>query len=468
MTPVTVSASDLPEAKAKLEIEVSPDLVEHSLKHAAEHMAEQVKIPGFRQGKVPPELALQKLGDEAVFQHAFDEAVGGWYAQALAETDISPIGSPSLSQMPEYAKGEPIKFELEVPVRPAAELGDYQGIEVGKREPAADESLVDQELEVMRDRFSVLVEADRAAEIGDFADIDFTGRLDGVEFEGGSGRDYVLELGSGQFIPGFEEQIVGAKAGDSIDVKVTFPEDYQAEHLAGKEAVFEVKVNTVKHKQLAELTDEFANENLGYDTIEELRNEIHARIAEQAEQEAEREYRWAVVDAVAKQAKIDIPHGHIHSRAHELWQELAMSLARRGIDPRMFLQAQGKTEHEFIDSAEGDAELTIRRESTIAALIEKLDIDVSEQEMIEAIADDMGEGEEKAREQFNEIKEAGGIKQLESEVKSRRAIDHLVEAAKPIPIEQAEARDAIWTPEKEEAEKSGEKAGGEGLWTPGP
>ncbi|MBI5310641.1 MAG: trigger factor [Actinobacteria bacterium] len=466
MTPVTVSASDLPEAKAKLEIEVSHDLVEHSLKHAAEHMAEQVKIPGFRQGKVPPELALQKLGEDAVFQHAFDEAVGGWYAQALAETDISPIGSPSLAELPTYTKGEPIKFELEVPVRPAAELGDYQGIEVGKREAVTDETLVDNELEVMRDRFSTLADADRAAKTGDFADIDFTGRLDGVEFEGGSGRDYVLELGSGQFIPGFEEQLVGAKAGDTVDVKVTFPEDYQAEHLAGKEAVFEVKVNSIKEKQLAELNDEFASENLGYDTITELRNEIRARITEQSEQEVEREYRWAVVDAVAKQAKIDIPHGHIHSRAHELWQELAMSLARRGIDPRMFLQAQGKTEHEFIDSAEGDAELTIRRESTIAALIEQLNVEVSDEEMIQAIADDMGEGDEKAREQFNEIKEAGGIAQLESEVKSRRAIDHLVEAAKPIPIEQAEARDAIWTPEKEEAEKSG-ASGGEGLWTPG-
>lgn len=467
MTPVTVSASDLPEAKAKLEIEVSHDLVEHSLHHAAEHMAEQVKIPGFREGKVPPELALQKLGDEAVFQHAFDEAVGGWYAQALAETEISPIGSPSLAEMPEYTKGEPIKFELEVPVRPDAELGDYQGIEVGKGEPVVDPTLADQELEVMRDRFSVLIETDGAAEMGSFADIDFVGRLDGVDFEGGSGRDFVLELGSGQFIPGFEEQVVGAKAGDTVEVKVTFPGDYQAEHLAGKEAVFEVKVNSVKQKQLAELTDEFASENLGYDTIQELRDEIQARIGEQAAQEAEREYRWAVVDAVAKQAKIDIPHGHIHNRAHELWQELAMSLSRRGIDPRMFLQAQGKTEHEFIDSAESDAELTIRRESTIAALVEQMNIEPTEEEMVKVIADDMGEGDDKAREQFNEIKEAGGLKQLESEVKSRRAIDHLVEAAKPIPIEQAEARDAIWTPEKGEAEKSDEQAGGEGLWTPG-
>jgi trigger factor len=465
MTPVTVSTTELPEAKAKLEIEVSPDLVEHSIEHAAVHMAEQVKLPGFRQGKVPADLALQRLGHEAVFEHAFEESVGTWYAEALDGSDVAPIGSPSLLEPPVYEKGEPLKFELEVPVRPEATLGDYDGIEVGKKEADPDASAVDSELEVMRDRFSTLGDVDREAKEGDFADIDFLGRLDGEPFEGGAGNDYVLEIGSGQFIPGFEEQIVGKKAGETLDVNVTFPDEYQAEHLAGKPVVFEVKVNSIKEKVLPELDDKFAEENLGYDTIEELRNEISARITEQAEKDVEREYRWAVVDAVAKQATIEIPHGHIHSRAHELWQELAMSLQRRGIDPRAYLQAMGQGEHEFIDNAEGDAELTIRRESTIAALIESLDISVTEEELVDAIADDMDEGREKAQEQFDAIKEAGGLPQLEQEIKARKAIDHLVEKAKPIPIEQAEAREAIWTPEKEEAEKASK--GESGLWTPG-
>jgi trigger factor len=188
-------------------------------------------------------------------------------------------------------------------------------------------------------------------------------------------------------------------------------------------------------------------------------------VTEQAEKDVEREYRWAVVDAVANQAKIDVPKGHIHSRAHELWQELAMSLSRRGIDPRAYLQAMGQGEHEFIESAEGDAEQTIRREATIAALIDKLGIEVTESEMVEAIADDMGEDNEQAQAQFDAIKEAGGLPQLEQEIKARRVIDHLVENAKPIPIEQAEAREAIWTPEKQEAEKA--KSGESGLWTPG-
>ncbi len=465
MTPVTVSTSELPEAKAKLEIEVSADTVEHAIKHAAEHMAEEIKIPGFRQGKVPPDLALQRLGHEAVFEHAFDESVGSWYGEALDQADIAPIGSPSLAEPPTYEQGEPLKFELEVPVRPAAEVGDYDGIEVGKKEAAPDATAVDSELEVMRDRFSKLVDVERASQGGDHVDINFLGKLNGEPFEGGAGNDYVLELGSGSFIPGFEEQLVGKKAGDGVEVKVTFPSDYGAEHLAGQEAVFEVKINSVKEKELPELTDEFAAENLGYDTLAELKDEISGRIAEQAEKEVEREYRWAVVDAVAKQATIEIPKGHVHSRAHELWQELAMSLAQRGIDPRAYLQAMGQGEHEFIENAEGDAEQTIRREATIAALIDKLDIELTDDEMVDAIAEDMDEGRDSAEEQFKAIQEAGGMKQLQQELKARKVIDHLVEKAKPIPFEQAEAREAIWTPEKEEEEKS--KGEGEGLWTPG-
>lgn len=468
MTPISVSTTELPEAKAKLEIEISPDLVEHSIKHAVEHMAEEIKLPGFREGKVPPELALQRLGHDAVFEHAFNESVGHWYAEALVESEISPIGDPALKAMPEYQAGGPVKFELEVPVRPAAELGDYQGIEVGRREHEIPEGAVERELELMRDRFSTLADVDRAAQTGDFTDIDFTGRIDGEPFEGGSGSDFVLELGSDQFIPGFEEQLVGAKAGDSVDVKVTFPEQYEAEHLAGRDVVFAVKVNSVKEKKLAELTDEFASENLGFDTVDALREEIAKRIEQQVRREADRQYRFAVLDAVAKRAKIDIPKGHIHSRAHELWQELAMSLARQGIDPRMFLQSQGKTEHEFIETAEGDADLTIRRESTIAALIDTHDLEATEEEMIATIAEDIGEGEEAALQQFAVIKESGGLPQLENEVRMRKALEILVQAVKPIPIEQSEAREAIWTPEKGEAEEAAKQGAGEGLWTPGP
>jgi trigger factor len=465
MSPVTVSTSELPEAQAKLEIEVSADTVEHAIEHAVEHMAENVKLPGFREGKVPADLALQKLGHEAVFEHAFDEHVGNWYGEAISQTDLAPIGAPSLENVPQWTRGEALKFELTVPVRPIAEVGEYVGIEVGRREPEYDEGIVDSELAAMRDHFAKLEPVERVAQGGDFVDINFLGKIDDTPFEGGAGNDFVLELGSGQFIPGFEEQLVGSSAGDDTKVNVTFPSEYGAEHLAGREAVFDVHVNAVKEKTLPELDDEFASENLGYDTLQELKDEIASRARAKAEDEAERAYRWAVVDAVAARAKIDIPHGHIHTRAHELWHELANSLMRQGVDPHAYLQAMGQSEHEFIENAEADAERTIRREATLAALIEAQDVQVTEDEMIDAIADDIEGNREVAVEQLAAIKEAGGEKQFAYEVKARKVIDELVAKAKPIPVEQAEAREAMWTPEKGEQEAADKPS--EGLWTPG-
>lgn len=467
MSPVTVSTTDLPEAQAKLEIEVSADAVEHAIEHAVEHLAGEVKIPGFREGKVPPDLALQKIGHEAVFEHAFDEFVGGWYGEALSQTELAPIGSPSLQEPPQWKKGEALKFELTVPVRPIAVVDEYEGVEVGKREPELDPNAVESELALLRDRFSKLEDVDRASQGGDFVDIDFVGRIDDEVFEGGTGHSYVLELGSGQFIPGFEEQLVGKKEGDDVAVKLNFPADYGAEHLAGKEAVFEVKINSVKEKHLPELNDEFASENLGYDTLQELKDEIDQRANEAAAAEADREFRWAVVDAVAARAKIDIPHGHIHSRAHELWHELANNLMQRGIDPMAYLQSMGQGEHDFIEQAEGDAEMTIRREATLATLIESLNIEVTEDEVIDTIAEDMNGDRDAAKQQLEAIKVADNFKRLEYEFKARKVIDELVAKAKPIPIEQAQAREAMWTPEKGEAEAAKKSGSGEGLWTPG-
>lgn len=465
MTPVNVTTSEMPEVRAKLEIEVAADTMQEAIDEAVEALAEEVKVPGFREGKVPPEIALQKLGHNAVFEHAFNENVGLWYDEALSQTEIAPIGTPSLEEAPVWEMGDPLKFELIVLLRPVAEIGEYEGIEVGRKTAETDTALIETELAAIRDRFSKLEEVDRAAQGGDFVDINFIGRIDGEPFEGGAGNDFVLELGSGQFIPGFEEQLVGKSAGDDIDVTVTFPSEYAAEHLAGKPAVFEVHVNAVKEKQLPELTDEFASENLGYDTLQELKDEIEQRAEAMAEAEVERAYNWAVVDAVAQQAKIEIPHRHIHTRAHELWHEMAGSLARQGIDPQAYLRALGQGEHEFIEGAEKDAEQTIRREATLAALIEKLGFEASEEEMIDLIAKDANLDPESAKSQFAALKEAGALMQIENEVKARKVMDELTAKSKPIPIEQAEAREAMWTPEKGDPE--GEQKPSEGLWTPG-
>ncbi|MBJ7347613.1 MAG: trigger factor, partial [Thermoleophilaceae bacterium] len=317
------------------------------------------------------------------------------------------------------------------------------------------------------ERFASLESVERPAQNGDFVQLDFLGRIDDVAFEGGAAKDFVLELGSNQFIEGFEEQLVGTKAGDELDVNVSFPDDYGKEELAGKPAVFEVKVHEIKEKRLGELTDEFAQEHLGYDTAKELLDEIELRINQQAEEQVEREYRWAVVDAVAAKAEMTIPHDHIHSRAHELWHDMSQSLAQRGIDPRAYVQAMGKTEHEFITDAEGDAEKTIRREAALAAVIEQETFEITEEDLIDALTEGDESQNGAAIEHIAKIRDAGNEAQFKRDVVSKLAVDFLVGKAKPIAKDLADARDAIWTPEKE-AEQAG-AAGGQGaeIWTPG-
>lgn len=466
---MTFTTQELPEARAKIEFEIAPGEIDKRIEVAAEKLSNEVKMPGFRQGKVPSDLVLQKLGRDTVFQQAFEDSVIDWYAEALRDSDIAPIGSPKLAgQIDAPESGDPLKFDLEVAVRPIAKLRDYEGIEVGRGEAQYDAAVVDQELDAIRERFATLETVERAAQQGDFVQIDFTGRLGGEPFEGGAAKDFVLELGSERFIEGFEEQLVGVSAGDELNVEVTFPADYGNEELAGKPAVFEVKVHEVKEKRLNELDDTFAQENLGYDSIQELRDEIETRARAQAEETVDSAYRWAVVDAVGAKAEVEVPHDHIHSRAHELWHDMAQSLAQRGIDPRAYVQSMGKTEHEFIVDAEGDAEKTIRRESVIAAVIEQENIEVSEDDLIEAMTGGDDAQRPAAEEQLAKIREAGQEDRFLRDVAAKKAIDFLADKATPIAEDLAEARDALWTPDKGEQE-AGQKSGAEGggLWTPG-
>src|SRR6185437_2226344 len=245
----------------------------------ARELGRQMRIPGFRKGKVPPPVVIRRLGREAVLDEVLRSALGSWYAAAIDGAGIAPVGEPDLdvpSELP--AEGQPLQFSIEIGVRPSAKLGQYKGLEVGRRETAVEEEQIDEEIERLRDRLATLETVERAADTGDHVVIDYVGSVDGTEFEGGTGRDQLLELGSGRLIPGFEEQLVGASAGDERTVSVTFPEDYQATELAGKEAQFAVTVSEVKEKRLPEINDDFASEAAGFDTMAELRDDIGQRL----------------------------------------------------------------------------------------------------------------------------------------------------------------------------------------------
>ena len=464
---VKTTTTELDRSRVRVDVEVEPDAVEQALTATAKELAREMKMPGFRKGKVPSEVVMRQLGREAVLDQALRRALPAWYEEAVTDARVATVGDPKLdlSEMPQ--KGDPLAFTIEVGVRPRAKLGKYQGVEAGRREAQATEQEIDGELEAQREALASLDNVDRAAGTGDFVVLDFVGRVDGETFEGGDARGYLLELGSERLIPGFEEQLEGAKAGETREVKVTFPDDYGAEHLAGKEVVFECEVKEVKEKTLPELNDDFAADAGGFDSLAEMREEIGSKIAEIKGQQLDAEFRENVVDAVAANAKIDIPAELITAKASEMWNQAARGLARRGIPPDQYLQMAGRTEEQLVEDAKPDAEKALRREAVLAAVIEAEGIEVSDDELLEALraaataADGSQPTDDDLLKTLDRAREQGRDELLREDIAMRKAVDLLAENAKPIPIEQQEARDKLWTPEKEAAEKKSQ------IWTPG-
>jgi trigger factor len=419
-------------------------------------------VPGFRSGKVPAEVVLRQVGREAVMDEAVRRGLPAWYEEALTDAGITTVGDPQLdlSDLPE--QGAPLAFTIEVGVVPPAQLGDYKGLEVGRREPSVDPQEVEGELERLRESLASLETVERAASSGDFVVLDFVGSIDGEPFEGGEARGHLVELGSGRLIPGFEEQLDGATAGDHREVKVTFPDDYQADQLAGKDASFAVEVKEIKEKRLPELDDDFAVESGGYDSLDELRTEIEQRIGQAEERAIEGEFREAAVDAAVALANIEVPHELVHSKSHEMWHRTARRLSAQGIDPQRYLEMSGKTEEELVTDAEPDAELALKREAVLAEIVKAEGIEVSDEEVSQALREAAGPDatEKQLKRAMKRARRQGADEALREDIAMRKAVDLLVEHAKPIPAEQAAAREKLWTPEKEER-------GPAEIWTPG-
>jgi trigger factor len=463
---LTTDTKDLGDSRVRVDVEVAPEALEHELGSAARTIGRDLKIPGFRKGKVPPEVVMQRVGRDAVLDEAVRRALPGWYEQAVADAGIAAVGDPQLDlpELPE--KGSPLQFTIEVAVRPTAELGEYKGLEVGRREPEVSPQDVDAELEHLREQSASLENADRPAGRGDFVVIDFTGTVDDEPFEGGEARGYLLELGSGRLVEGFEEQLEGATPGEDREVRVTFPDDYRAEPLAGKDAVFATTVKEVKEKRLPALDDELAEAG-GFDTLDELRADIERKLQGVREREIDAEFREAVVDAAAAEAKIDVGHDLVHAKAHEMWSNTRRRLERQGIDPERYLEIAGKDEEELVKETEPDAERALLRESVLAAIVAAEGMEISDDEVIESLRAASAAGgsappDKELRKALDRARSQGRDEALREDIAMRKAVDLLVDHAKPIPVEQAKARDKLWTPEKEEKEKASEQ-----IWTPG-
>jgi trigger factor len=448
--PVSTIVTELPESRVRVQAEIPAAEVEKRVAVAARALGRDLRIPGFRKGKVPPPVIIQRVGREAVLDEAVRESIAGWYSAAIDDAKVVPVGEPDLNLADLPAEGEPLRFSIEIGVRPTAKLGEYQGLEVGRRDPEVEDEAIDKEIEQLRDRMAKLETVERAAATGDFVVMDFVGTLDGEPFGGGEGRDQMVELGSGRLVPGFEDQLEGASAGEDRTVTITFPADYGAEDLAGKQAEFAVTVKEIKAKELPELDEDFAAE-AGFDTLDELRDDIRERLSEAATREIEAEFREAALDAAVAAATIEVPDALVEARARELWDQMAHTLGHQGISREMYLQIAGKDEDEIVADNREPAERDLRREAVLAAVVEAEGIEAGDDDVLESLERAAAPEGGSPKKLLERLRSSGRLDALKADLAQRKAIDHIADSAKAVKVEQSTA----------------ERAAASGIWTPG-
>jgi trigger factor len=472
---VKTTLTELGDSRVRLQVEVEPSEVEGRLEQRAQALGRQLKLPGFRKGKVPAPLVIQRMGREAILEEALRDSLPAWYSDAIASSGIVPVGDPTVdldfANLP--PQGQELRFSIEIGVLPKAELGEYKGLEVGRAEEAVEERRVEEALEGERERLARLDTVERPAAAGDFVVIDYVGSLPGedgelVPFAGGEGRDQLVELGSGNLIPGFEEGLLGSSAGEERTLTVTFPADYGAGELAGREASFALTVKEVKEKKLPELNDDLAVD-AGFDDLEELREDIRARLLEADEGRVEAEFRQAALDAALAAAGVEVTPELIAARAREMWERMLHSLSHRGISREAYLQIVGRHEDDVLEEMRPEAELALRREAVITAIVEAEGISPSEQELIEALRPTAEREGVEPETLLGDLRKAGRLEEVREDLAARQAIDLLAASAKPIEPARAQAREQLWTPEKAAAQGAGAEQGADAparLWTP--
>jgi trigger factor len=480
---VKTTVTELADSRVRLRVEVAPEELQGRIERKASQLGRELKLPGFRRGKVPAPLVIQRIGREVVLEEAVRDTLSSWYADAIASSGIVPVGDPEvdLGELP--PQGQALEFAIEIGVLPKATLGDYLGLEVARREPEVDEQQIEQEVQAMRERLARLDTAERPAAEGDFVVVDYVGSLapkdasdkDASEaeprrepFEGGEGRDQLVELGAGNLIPGFEKALLGASAGETRSVELPFPPDYSNEELAGRRASFEVTVKEVKLKQLPEVDEDFAVD-AGFDDVDELREDIRRRLLEVEEERIEGEFRQAALDAAVSHAEVGVTPELVKARAREMWERMLHSLSHRGVSREAYLRVLGRGEEEVLADMESDAEQALRREAVLTAVVEAEGIEPSEQELIDALTPIAEREGVEPQKLLDELAQRGRLEEVREDLAVRAAIEQIAASAVPIPAAQARAREQLWTPEKgAEAETAGKAAAAAPgrLWTP--
>jgi len=410
-----------------LTIEVEQTQVEDAVDQAFKKVVKQVNLPGFRKGKIPRQIFEARFGVESLYQDALEILFPKVYGQAVRETGIDPVDRPEVD-VDQMGKGQNWVIKATVTVKPEVQLGDYKGVSIEPKEFAVNEEEIDAELKRMQDRVVVLeVVEDGVVQNGDQANIDFEGFVDGVAFEGGKGDNYDLEIGSGTFIPGFEDQVVGMKKDEEKDVVVTFPEDYHSKELAGKEATFKVKVNDIKRKNLPPLDDEFAKDVSEFDTLDELKADIKNKLEKKAEEDKDNYERQAIIEKVSENATIDIPEIMIEHEVDHMFKDFEQRLMYQGINLELYFQFSGQTEDQLREQMKEDATKRVRNSLTLEAISKVENVEVTDEEVEEEIKN-LAEMYQRPVEEIREF--FAGRDQLEgvmNDIRIRKTIDLLVE-----------------------------------------
>lgn len=416
--------------QAVLTIEVEAEKVGQGLDAAFKKVVKQINVPGFRKGKMPRQMFEKRFGVESLYQDAIDILLPEAYANAIAETGIEPVDRPEID-VEQIEKGKSLIFKATVTVKPEVKLGEYKGIEVEAFDTNVTDEEVENELKQMQERQAELVvKEEGTASEGDTVVIDFEGFVDGEAFEGGKAENYSLELGTGSFIPGFEDQLVGTGTGEEKDVEVTFPEEYHAADLAGKPAVFKVKVHEIKGKELPQLDDEFAKDaDEEVETLEELKTKIKDRLAHDKEHQKEHHVRDTVVEKAAENAEIEIPDAMVETEIDRMVNEFEQRLQMQGMNLELYYQFSGQDEGALRGQMKEDAASRVRANLTLEAIAKAENIEVTDEEVNAEL--------EKMAEMYNmtvdNIKAAlGSLEGLKGDLQLKKAVDFLVENSKTV------------------------------------
>ena len=426
---MSLQVEKLEKNMAKLTIEAGADELEKAIEKAYQKQKNKINIPGFRKGKVPRQIVEKMYGKEVFYEDAANELIPDTYDKALLECEEDIVSSPKI-EVTQIEAGKPFIFTATVALKPEVKLGKYKGVKIDKIDTEVTEEGVDAEINRERENNArnITVE-DRPVKDGDMTVLDFEGFVDGVAFEGGKGENYPLTIGSGAFIPGFEEQLVGAEIGKEVEVKVTFPEDYQAEELKGKDAVFKCTVREIKEKELPELDDEFASEVSEFDTLAEYRADVKKNLAEKKEKDAKNAREDAAIKAAVAEAEMEIPEAMLETQQRQMVDEFAQRISMQGISMEQYFQFTGTSYQQLVDQVKPQAEERIKSRLVLEAVAKAENIEATEEDY-EKELDTMAEVYQTEKDKVRELMGDREKKNIMQDLAVRKAAEFVAENAK--------------------------------------